>query len=278
MGTRQFAYGSSDWAEDLRQFETDDAGVRRLASATGRLERIAQEVVLAKADAACEAMILLATTRLVLGRYWKDSDIRCGRAEVQKNTAVSTLEFRRQAAHLLPGNVQINGKSSWTLIERYLPGQEGIRLAAHLQMAFASTISLPPCFNIADSKAESGEAGLKKAFADAVIVMGRQLGPNLKQATPFRLAIDAGLKHWFAQVDIAYAAAADEKRAKARDKTASKAARERRLLEARVLSEYHRSCRIANPLLRIYASESLATLLERQAGIAANQSVAASAA
>ena len=265
MGTRQFAYGPSDWAEDLRRYETDDAGVRRLTSETGRLEQIAQEVVLAKADAACEAMILLATTRRVLGPVWKDSDISCGRAEVQKTTAVSTLEFRRQAAHLLPGNLQINGRSSWTLIEKHLPGQAGIRLGGHLRMAFANTISLPACFNIADSKAESGEAGLKQIFAAAVIVMGCQLGPNLKQATPFRLAVDAGLKHWFARVDLAYAAAADEKRAKARDRSAPKATRERRTLEARVLSEYHRSCRIANPLLRIYANEALATLLERQA-------------
>lgn len=265
MGTREFAYGQSDWAEDLRRFETDDAGVGRLASKTGRLERIAQEVVLAKADAACEAMILLATTRLVLGPAWKESDISCGRAEVQKTTAMSTLEFRRQAAHLLPGNLRISGRSSWTMVDKYLPGQDGIRLSGHLRMVFANTISLPACFNIADSKAESGESGLKQAFADAVIIMGRSLGPNLKQATPFRLAVDAGLKHWFASVDLAYAAAADDKRAKAKDKSAPKATRERRMLEARVLSEYHRSCSIANPLRLIDNSDVLRALMQRQA-------------
>lgn len=267
MGKRVVAYGPSEWREDLRLNDRTTASGRP-PLATGLLEIAAQDVVLAKADAVSAAMILLAALRMRMGKDWREADIRCTAAAVQKTTAVSDDDFRRQAAHLLPGNLTISGDDSWDVAERTLGGRAGQRHAAHLQMLFADTLDLPACFNVADSQAEGSDLGLKPAFAEAVRVMGRHLDPARPGQQTFRDGIAAGLGFWFHGTDAIYGHAARQKWLRARDPGLGRPARERRVLEARVLAEYQRSARIANPLRHIEHDAGLRALIAGQVEVA----------
>lgn len=102
---------------------------------------------------ACEAIAMIAALAL---QWDKPHTPRLSlrRAEIQDGTAGAG----EQAAHVLPGQVLIDGKRPWSLAR-------GDRMIAALVARFEVTAAVPTPFNTADSAAE--RAGLKDAFLGA---------------------------------------------------------------------------------------------------------------
>lgn len=105
----------------------------------------------------------------------------------------------RQAAHLLPGQIMVDGRYPWLYLN-------DIAHARALQLLFAEVRALPANFNKADSAAEG--KGLIEAFraAGEYVLHGR--GP------PRQDIIEAYRAIWVPGARAAYAAAQDQKRSR----------------------------------------------------------------
>ena len=276
MATRSFSYSQSDLIVDLKDWVDDGHGGRTLDQ-HGRLEAVAQDIAIAKAEAVCKAMLLFAAARVWLGKHWTESSIAAGPARLQKTSALSiniapgsgaanapltAHWFRQEAAHLLPGNLLINGHNSWDLIDRDVKLPDAFRLSGELMEAFADTSSLPACFNKADSEAENGKPGLKAEFATAVRIMGRLLGEKAGSVSHLHSAIRVGLARWFEQSHVIYRDAAARKLGRSQLATKDDK-RSARYLESRVLAEYSRSLLIRNPLRFIESNSGLRETMRR---------------
>lgn len=276
MATRSFSYSQSDLVVDLKDWVDDGRGGRTL-DRHGRLEAVAQDIAIARAEAVSKAMMLFASARIWLGRSWTESSIAAGPARLQKtsalsvdaalgsglaNAALTAESFRQEAAHLLPGNLLINGHNSWDLIERDVKLPDAFRLSGELMEAFADTSSLPACFNKADSEAENGKPGLKVEFATAIRTMGHLLGEKASSVSHLHGAIQAGLKVWFESSHAIYRDAAARKLGRSKMATKEEK-RSARYLESRVLAEYSRSLLVQNPTRLIEASSGLRETMRR---------------
>lgn len=260
MSARIFCYTKSESLVDLTLFQRDPDGIEYQVP-HGRLEEVAQDIAIAKADAVCHLLLLLAAARVRLRSTWTESSITPGKARLQKTTATS-LSFQQEAAHLLPGNILINGDHTWDVVGKLDKQTDTVRLAVELMMAFADTCSLPACFNKADSQAENGKDGLKAEFAATVALMGRHLGWKPAGTHHLHSAIGIGLERWFLRSHAIYTDAARIKHERAK---LAKDAQTRALrhLESRVLGEYARSLLIRNPLRHIQSNPALREALAK---------------
>ncbi len=102
---------------------------------------------------ACEAISLVAAMSLAWKKRHTPTFTVVG-AKVQDATAARG----EQAAHVLPGQLLIDGQPPWTVVG-------GARLKVAWLARFMVTSSVPVSFNVADSAAEL--AGLKEAFRAA---------------------------------------------------------------------------------------------------------------
>jgi hypothetical protein len=189
---------------------------------------------------ACEAISMTAGLALQWRKPYTPL-ISLKGAEVQDATA----HGGEQAAHVLPGQILIDGKPPWTLA-----GGDAMKVAWLAR--FMVTSAVPVSFNTADSAAEA--AGLKEAFRQAcerawsnAVAGGRDLTPNYET-----FLADAGR---------AFQSAEHGKRAKeaaASSKGATRAS-EDRLLESVILRAYKAhgaSAREANRLFPMTARAS----------------------
>lgn len=102
---------------------------------------------------ACEAIAMIGG----LAAHWKNSwtpQLSLTGAVIQDGSAGAG----DQAAHVLPGQILIDGKAPWSLAS-------GDRAIAAFLSRFEVTAAVPAAFNRADSQAET--AGLKSAFLSA---------------------------------------------------------------------------------------------------------------
>jgi hypothetical protein len=202
---------------------------------------IAQDIALARGAQVAEVLFDMAAIRSLQtdARHGAGASVICERAHVQ---ACSAKEGQ-QAAHLLPGQILVNGLPVWELARTTDPklASEVHKLQARTQMCFAATNVLPALFNKADTEAEGRGIAtptqrLKPLFGTVVQGMRRQarVGAELSMCVD-RQAVESALRSWFMQVSAVYLDAAGRK------------AEARRMEEARVLATYADSFRVANP-------------------------------
>jgi hypothetical protein len=175
--------------------------------------------------------------------------VTCCRATVQNVNASGG----QQAAHLLPGQISVNGTNVWELADnRFAPSiaaSELLRLQLQTKLTFARTNVLPAEFNRADTEAEgtgsSTDFRLKHEFGRAIggLWKNARSGPS-GIVTLDRDAVVESLRHWFAAANVAYEMAAQRKAERAA--TASGLARARREAELRVLETYANSFDVKN--------------------------------
>jgi hypothetical protein len=139
------------------------------------LEAAAEEVAIARGECIAEALFHMAAIRsLQRAPGAAAAPVTCSRAHVQDRSAAAD----NQAAHLLPGQILVQGQPVWLLTEKPPTGTDRAqaqRLSLRTQMTFARTNNLPAIFNKADSQAEQMAAeagrGLKLLFADSVHIL-----------------------------------------------------------------------------------------------------------
>jgi hypothetical protein len=205
----------------------------------------AEDIAIARAECVAEVLFHIAAIRTLKEA---PAQVACPGASVQDRMASEG----KQAAHLLPGRINIDGQAVWALA---LPADgdpnesERNRLSLRTQMCFAKTNVLPALFNRADSQAEKMAAqaggGLKSLFGQTVHVLWHcaRVNPEL----PFvidRPAVMKALGGWCVAVNQVYANAARRKQLSAASAPDAKT-REQRQDEARVLSAYAGSLKIA---------------------------------
>jgi hypothetical protein len=118
---------------------------------------------------ACEAIAMVAALAL----QWKKAHaphLSLKRALIQDGSAGAG----EQAAHVLPGQLLINGKAPWALAR-------GDKAIAAWIARFEVTAAVPTSFNTADSAAEA--AGLKAAFVDACEVAWTRVSAGERNLT-----------------------------------------------------------------------------------------------
>ena len=219
-----------------------------------RLEAIAEEIAIDRGRAIVEVACHMAAIRSLQSsaKLGANARITCVKASVQDTKARSG----HQAAHLLPGQIKVNGRPVWLLANPRTADPSIRQAVTRLQLqtiaAFAETNVLPSAFNRADSQAEriaasSGVPGLKRLFAMTTEQMWKSCRvdsdhvPGIDRKAIFRMLGD-----YFTGASRVYAAACERKmnawvKADHRGKSSSA---ERRELEARVLQAYHFSLKI----------------------------------
>lgn len=223
----------------------------------------AQDVAIARGECVAEAFFHMAAIRTLQRTLVRGSQapVVCRAATVQDKGATQGS----QAAHLLPGLIEVAGLPVWTLADaqRHPASLQSriARLGLATQACFAKTNVLPAAFNRADSQAEvmatsTGIPGLKVLFEQTVGEMWHVL-----RADPDRpLAVDRAtvfrhLHTWFQRIGETYNKASDIKLGRA---VAAKAARteERRTDEALILAVYADSFLVASPERFVYRNAS----------------------
>jgi hypothetical protein len=211
------------------------------------LEAAAEEIAIARGECIAEALFHMAAIRsLQRAPGAAAALVTCSRAHVQDRSAAAD----NQAAHLLPGQILVQGKPVWLLAEEPPTGTDRAqaqRLSLRTQMTFARTNNLPAIFNNADSQAEQMAAeagrGLKLLFADSVHILWASARVDTQR--PFavdRRAVLSSLGDWFTKVNGVYRSAAERKQLAAPSAGAKKS---QRLEEARVLKVYADSFKVA---------------------------------
>ena len=213
---------------------------------------LAQDIAIDRARTITESTCLMAAIRGVqddASSVGSHGIVTCHKAVVQDVSATAG----QQAAHLVPGQISVNGIAVWNLAHRsYAPSidsSELLRLQLQTKSTFAKTNVLPAEFNRADSEAEGSGSGtnlrLKHEFGRAVggLWANARSGPQ-GIVTIDRDAVVESLRHWFSTANIAYAMAAQRKVDRA--SSASGQARRRREAEARVLETYANSFDVKN--------------------------------
>ena len=213
---------------------------------------IAQDVAIGRAQLVSESMCLMGAIRSIQPESSPSSSsalITCHRAAVQDVSAMSG----QQAAHLLPGQISVNGIYVWNFADpsyaSSIAQTELLRLKQQTKLAFAKTNVLPAIFNRADTEAEGTSSAtqhrLKHEFGRSV----GQLWKNSSSSPSSTIAIDRdavieSLRHWFSVARTTYQMAAQRKIDRA-DSQSGKS-RQRRELEARVLETYANSFDVKN--------------------------------
>jgi hypothetical protein len=200
---------------------------------------LAQDVAIQRAVCVVEALFLIGAIRNLQGASGSArAVVQCVAAHVQSCSA----QYGQQAAHLLPGQILINSQPVWLLAttQQSSLASEVVRLKQQTMMCFAATNVLPALVNRADSEAEGTGAGtateaLKPLFGQVV----QELWHTARARAERPLSVDRdavfnALQRWFSQISPVYSEAAGRK------------AERKRLDEARVLSTYADSFRVAN--------------------------------
>jgi hypothetical protein len=102
---------------------------------------------------ACEAIAMIGALAAQWTKPWTPN-LSLVRAAIQDGSAGAG----EQAAHVLPGQILIDGKTPWSIAR-------SDRAIAAFIARFEVTAAVPSAFNVADSEAE--KAGLKSAFLRA---------------------------------------------------------------------------------------------------------------
>lgn len=229
------------------------------------IAQVAQDIAILRGEAITEALILASVVRHLPGGTASSTDlIRCQAAAVQSMSASGGY----QAAHLLPGQITVNGSYLWKLADpNKVPitlRSPVIALQSQIEMAFADTRKLPACFNRADSEAE-GRSDVPERLKDE---FGKALGTLWQRAGNFQnndlivdmKALKAGMESWFQSCNRIYSDASNRKKTKAMQASgAKKAEREK---EALVLKTYADSFLVVN-VMRFLNSGISATLISR---------------
>jgi hypothetical protein len=214
---------------------------------TTRLVALVEDVAIARGAAVSAVMFHMAAIRsLHTDRpHGAKASIACVAARVQDRRGTDGY----QAAHLVPGAIEVNGKHVWDLV----PLGDGAMLRLQLQTkeAFAETRVLPAAANRADTQAEGSGAPsdsikLKNLFGAQVQLMW--MSQRFVANRPLAIDRDGvlnALSGWFSGLNRAYALAAASKR-QAGSVAGDTSTRERRALEATVLETYARSFKIEN--------------------------------
>ncbi len=206
-----------------------------------RVVPIAQDIAIARGAQVAEALFDMAAIRSLQTdpRHGANASVLCERAQVQACSA----KGGQQAAHLLPGQIVVNGLPVWELARTADPAlaSDVGKLQARTQMCFAATNVLPALFNKADTEAEgrgvpTPTQRLKPLFGTVVQGMWRQA--RVAAELPLcvdRSAVETALRSWFMRISDVYLDAAGRK------------AEAQHLDEARVLVTYADSFKVANP-------------------------------
>lgn len=202
---------------------------------------LAEDVAIERAVMVAEALFAMAAIRSLHddAATGRKASVQCVAARVQQCSAAEG----QQAAHLLPGQILVNGRLVWDLAITSDPELTSDVRSIQLRLVecFAKTNVLPALFNRADSEAEGTGVGtpherLKPLFGAVVEDMWR----SLETSPDARLVVDrktvlAALGTWFSQISKVYLDAAARK------------ADRGRLDEARVLVTYGDSFKVASP-------------------------------
>jgi hypothetical protein len=214
----------------------------------------AEDIAIARGECVAEALFHMAAIRSLqrLPKRQEAATVACPGAMLQDRMATEG----KQAAHLLPGQITVDGQPVWALAA--VPENGGFdhgeaeRVSLRTQMCFARTNVLPALFNRADSQAERMAAdtsgGLKHLFAQTVRAMWSSA--RVDQERPLvidRAAVLKSLGAWFVTVNHVYTTAAQLKQLSAA-RASDASTRQRRQDEAQVLSVYANSFKVAaNP-------------------------------
>jgi hypothetical protein len=139
----------------------------------GSIEAVAEHAVehaRTRLLVACEAIAMIGGLALQWQKPYSPR-FSLKRAEIQDGTAGAG----EQAAHVLPGQLLIDGKRPWALAR-------GDRMIAALVARFEVTAAVPTPFNTADSAAE--RAGLKDAFREACARAWSRVAAGERDLTP----------------------------------------------------------------------------------------------
>lgn len=150
---------------------------------------------------ACEAIALTAGMSLAWRKRHTPTFTVVG-AKVQDATAARG----EQAAHVLPGQLLIDGQPPWMVVG-------GERLKVAWLARFMVTSSVPVSFNVADSAAE--QAGLKEAFRAACEAAWVGARGGMRDLTPTYTSFLADANRAFLRAELAKGgkqAAADARR------------------------------------------------------------------
>lgn len=161
---------------------------------------------------ACEAISLIAAMSLRWKKRHTPTFTVVG-AKVQDATAARG----EQAAHVLPGQLLLDGQAPWTLVG-------GERMKVAWLARFMVTSSVPVPFNVADSAAE--QAGLKEAFRAACEGAWVGVRGGVRDLTPIYETFLADADRAFLRGELAkwgkQAAAASRRDARADDRLVEK--------------------------------------------------------
>lgn len=119
---------------------------------------------------ACEAIAMIGSLAAQWKKPWTPN-LSLVRAAIQDGSAGAG----EQAAHVLPGQVLIDGKKPWSVVR-------GDRAIAAFIARFEVTAAVPTAFNVADSQAE--KAGLKSAFLRACEAAWTRVAAGDRDLTP----------------------------------------------------------------------------------------------
>jgi len=187
------------------------------------LIQIAQEVAIERGAQVVESLFAMGAIRsLHAGPAARHATITCEKARVQSYGA----KRGQQAAHLLPGQILVDGIPVWELARSRSPelSREVEVLKLRTQMCFADMRVLPALFNRADTEAEgTGKDGaaaaerLKPLYGSVVQAMWRSV--EVHPEAPLvvdRKGVQQALGGWFERVRQVYHEAADRKAARGR--------------------------------------------------------------
>lgn len=183
---------------------------------------------------ACEAISLVG--RLALKSKEKNAPtFTMAAAEVQDSTAGAG----QQAAHLLAGQLLINGSTPWSLAEN---DQERVAWFAR----FMVTSAVPAPFNVADSAAEAN--GLKEAFRQGCERAWLAVKQGQRDLTPVyeRFLVDA---------DRAFQAAEQAKQVRSASARPGSHASDERAVEGVILRAYRANGVTAKEANRLFPLE-----------------------